>query len=274
MDGFVDGYSAVEADAHFANVAIDGIDEIRAGLEVAGIFAGNTVDKSGGIGADEVAVAAFEHILEQPLHGLCELAEIYGSIADFADLFACEGFEVDDEVIGACEVSFGEAVEAAVDGVIGSLEESVFAVGDEFVAEFFGEYGTEVLEGPAGYDDGDADIVFGLDFLGGCEVLAKFPGAPCVFAEQSDAEVGANESSFAEFEFVSGVSVDNIDGEVAAPIGFRAGVHAFDYEDDGVDVIGDTGEPLIVVVGVVGGWGEEFDDAAEGAGGIEDSAAG
>ena len=274
VDGLVEGYGAVETDAHFADVAIDGVDEIRPGLEVAWVLAGDAVDKAWCIGADEVAVAAFQHILEEPLHGLCELAEIYGAIADFADLFACEGFEVDDEVVRAGKVCFCEAVESAVDSVIGALEEAVFAVGNEFVAEFFGENGTEVLECAAWDDDGDTDVIFGLDFLGGCEVLAEFPGSPCVFAEESDAEVGTDEATFAEFKFVSGMSVDDIDREVAAPVGFGAGVHTFDNEDDGVDVIGDSCEPLIVVFGVVGGWCKEFDDAAERAGGVEDTAAG
>jgi hypothetical protein len=139
VDGLINGDGAVEADSHFADVAIDGIDEVGPRLEVAGILTGDSIDESGCVGADEVAIAAFEHFLKESLHGLSELAEVDGSIADFADLFASERFKVDDEIIGACEVSFGEAVETAVDGVIGALKESIFAVGNELIAEFFGE---------------------------------------------------------------------------------------------------------------------------------------
>ena len=65
---------------------------------------------------------------------------------------------------GAGDVSFGLFVEAAMNRFIGTLEQPVFAVGDELHAVPAFEI-AEVGHLLAGHNLRDADVVFGLPFL-------------------------------------------------------------------------------------------------------------
>jgi hypothetical protein len=110
--------------------------------------------------------------------------EADGVLDHLLRLRAGQRLVVGEEVGLAAEVQLGLLVVAAVDGLVGALEEAVFAVGDELAAGR-GVAGREVGDAVGGQHHGGGDVVLGLQFGGGPEVLAQgeeTPGAVLVVA--------------------------------------------------------------------------------------------
>lgn len=177
-DGCVHGEAAEEAFAEDAEVGGARVFEVGAVLEVARVFGGASVDEAGFAGADDVVrgVGGFHVFREHVAERFGELFEADGVFDHFFGDGAGEGFVVGEEESAAAEVEFGFLVVSRDDGVVGALEEPVFAVVDELDGGV-GEVGVDAFDAFAGDDEGGGYVVFGLDFFGGCEVLADGEGA-------------------------------------------------------------------------------------------------
>ena len=163
-------------------------------------------------------------------------------------------------------------VVAAVDGVVGALEEPVLAVLDDLERGLAGG-GGEAGEALARDDDGGGDVVLHLDFLRGVEVFAQAEGAPGAVGAEADAQEVRFEFAGLQAQLVGGAAVDDVHLEVLAPFVAPLGlVEAFEDENEFLDVRRDGGEPGVVLVGEIGRGREEFDDGAEGAARAEDGA--
>src|SRR5690349_5613311 len=135
-------------------------------------------------------------------HRLGELIEIGDPGDDLLNALLREWLKVGDEVVAAGEVGLGLQVEAAMDRLVGALEEAVLAVDGELHAGCL-EALVQIRELRGRDDDGRGDVVLGLDLGGGVEVLSDLEGAPGgAGAVEADAEVGADELAVAELQLV------------------------------------------------------------------------
>ena len=143
-------------------------------------------------------------------------------------------------------------IEAAMDGVVGALEEQALAIADELHAGV-GIFGVEVIELLAREDARGGDVVLHLHLVGGSEIGPELVDAPGAIAIEADAEVVTDELLIVELEFVAEEAVDAIDGEVLAPVVAPFGaVVALDGEDELADGLGELADPVVVLVGVFG----------------------
>ena len=109
------------------------------------------------------------------------------------------------------------------------------------------------------------DVVLHLDLVGGDEVLPQLVRPPGAVLLAADPEIIGDEPPPLVLELVSGRAVDDVDAEVAPPIGapFRP-VKALDDEDQGPDVVRNALEPGVVLRCELGGAGrEQLDHRAE-----------
>ena len=207
-------------------------------LQVARVLGGLAVDQARIGRAGGEALLRLGGRLEQLLHRGRELVELGDAIDDLLHGLRGQRLVVGEEVVGPGEIGFGLLVQARVDGVVRPLEEALLAVGDELDAA--GDLGGRGGADPLGGDDhGCGDVVFGLDLGRGVEVLADLEGAPLAGGEQAHAEVGAAGFAVVDLQFVAGLAVDDVDGEVLAPVLAPLGlVETLDQEDQGEDLEG------------------------------------
>ena len=161
-----------------------------------------------------------------------------------------------------------------MDGVIGPLEQAVFAV----VNELHGEIaipGIQARERRGRDDDRGGDVVLEGDFRGGLKIFAQTKRPPRAIGIEAHAQVAGDELAVVAFEFIARRAVDEIHAERLAPVGapFRF-VEALHGEEQLLDVLRDRAQPRVVFGGVLLGAGrEQLDHRAERALGTEDAAA-
>ena len=100
-----------------------------------------------------------------------ELAELDGVVHQLLSVLAGERLEIGQEGTGLGDVPLRLLVVSAVDGVVGALEQQLFAVGDEFPGEF-------TSRGAGRDDDAGGDVVLGLHLCRGLEVVAQTEQPP------------------------------------------------------------------------------------------------
>ena len=123
----------MEADADFGKVDGAGILVVGTGLEVAWVFAGGAVNGSRMCGGyDVVGSALLSKVTDECLEARRVLLETDRVLDERTGLGGREGFVVAQKVIGTAEIGLGAFVVASGNGVVGTLKETVFAVGDEF----------------------------------------------------------------------------------------------------------------------------------------------
>ena len=140
------------------------------------------------------------------------MLEADGIFFHLLGLCAWDGFVVGEEDAFVAKVQLRLLVVAADDGVIGSLEEAVFAVLGELDRGLY-DVGVKALDLIRWDDGGGGDIVFGLDFLGGREILSQSKSPPGSIFGKSYAQVLCDESLALVDEFVSRAAIDEIDTE-------------------------------------------------------------
>ena len=123
---------APEAGSHFGDVAVHRLHDIGAVLQVARVLGRNASDTARVVGTDDETALTFEDRFKQPLHRRREGVEIDDLVHHVLDIRSRQRLKVRDEV-GPLprEIRFSLLVEAAMNGIVGALEQPVLAVGDE-----------------------------------------------------------------------------------------------------------------------------------------------
>ena len=85
-----------------------------------------------------------------------------------------------------------------------------------------------------------------------------------MIAGKTDPQVGTDDRTFVNLQFVSGTAVHKVDAEMTPPIvaPIRI-VESLDGVHDGINMTGDRCQPVIVLLGIVFRWSQKFDDASQ-----------
>ena len=260
-----------EPHTHFGDVTVKRLHDVGASLQVARVLARLAVNDSRSCRTHNVTVVLLSRLQKQLLHRRGERAEVDRSLADLLDILARKRLEIHDEIIASCEVRFGLLVEAAVNGIVRTLEQPKLAVLYEFVTGRRRRILPEIVQPISRDDDRSADVVFGLNLLRGREVLSQPVHSPDFLAEQTHSQKVGDDLPVSDFQFVPRHSVDDVHTEMRSPVKvFFAGVKPLDREHQPVDVPRDRSQPLVVLFGVVDRRSQQLDDAPECSVRIED----
>ena len=141
---------AREPGSDFGQIRVAGIHEIGAPLQVAGILRRAAIDHARMRGRDDISVSA---VAAKSL-SRCFIGSVYlsnSTTLSTSSLSLLDGqrLKIRNEVSGRGEVGFGILVEAAVDGVVGTLEEQRLAVLHELHA-LVAIFGIEIIQAARG----------------------------------------------------------------------------------------------------------------------------
>src|SRR5205807_277485 len=123
----------------------------------------------------------------EALHRLGIFREADGILDQFAGGGGVERLEVGKKIAGLRKINLGLFVIAAMYGVIGALEQAVFAVLDELDGGIR-VLRVQMLQHPGGHDDRGGDVVLHLQFVGGMKILAQAEHAPRAIGIVTDAQ--------------------------------------------------------------------------------------
>ena len=187
-------------------------------------------------------------------------------LEDSAGIVHAEWLVVREKIPPVGKVVFRDFVIAPVDGVVGTLEKTVFAVVDKFdPGQVPGLRVEQSGDKRTRHHGGGRDIVFHLDLGRREEIFAQPEGAPRVLRVEADAQEIGHQFAAVEAQLVGRQAVDRIDTEILPPMlaPIRA-VEPFEHVDQLLDVLRDRLEPRIVLR--TEGWrrGEQFDHRTEG----------
>ena len=277
-DGIVNRLSgrqaALEARGHLGEVAFARVEQVGAVLEVARVLARFALDDSRvGRGHEKADLPVVRHVADQLRMGRVNWSKPMESSMSSRATARRERFVIGEEMSGRGKVRLGLLVIAAVDGVVGALEEAPFGVLHEFerLPAAGARRGLEL--GPR-HDDRGGDVVLELDLHRGMKVLAQTKRAPRAVAVESHAQVHRDELAVVALQFVGGFAVDDVHAEVVRPVlpPLRQ-VIALHHEHQFLEILRDGRQPFVVfgrIVALVGS--EQLDDGAERAFGAEDRA--
>ncbi len=127
----------MQLDASQSNIGRTGRCQVGTVLQVTRVLCWLAIDQSWIGGADDVAVLGCCRGEQQLFHWAGEFVELDGIANDVASLLAGERFEVTDEVARRGQVGFGLFIQSAMNGIVGTLKQAVFAVFNELVAWSF-----------------------------------------------------------------------------------------------------------------------------------------
>ncbi len=250
---------ALQTHRELGELSAAGVHDVRTHLEVARILRALTIDDARVRGRDEVLllVLTVGHGLDELPHRLGELPRTDGVPDDGLRVLTLQGREVAHErAVG--HVLLGLLVVAAVDSVVGALEQELLAVGDVLATE-------RLLVGTRRGDRG-RDVVLRLDLRRGMEVVTEPEEAPAAVGGESDAQHVDLDLLPFEAQRVTGAAVDarhgEVRGPVAAPLRLVEPLHG---EDEFLDVVRHRFEPGVVLVGEVVGGREHLDDRTDAA---------
>ena len=128
-----------------------------------------------------------------------------------------KGLEVGEENAGAGDVRFRLLVHAAMDGVVGALEEQALAVGHQLNARV-GILRVEIFEAGPRQHHRRGDIVFHLHLLGGVEIGPQLVNAPGAVALITHAQIVTYQLLVIMLQLMAQEAVDAIDGKMLAPV--------------------------------------------------------
>ena len=264
VHGLGDGNLAHQTQAGLGEVALARIEQVGANLQVARILGRLAFDDARVGGGNEKFRRTLLRGLHQGLQRGGEFLETDGILHERAGVGLGERGVVGEEIAGLGKIDLGLVIVAAMDGIVGPLEEPVFAILNELERRLDG--GSPKTGQSAARDDhGGGDVVLQLNLERGVKILAEAEGAPRAVGAEADAQETGLDALALEAEFVGGRAVDDIDAEVGAPVvaPFRA-VEAFHDEDQFLVVRRQIFQPAVVVVGIFrGGRREELDDGTE-----------
>ncbi len=178
-------------------------------------------------------------------------------------IFARERLEIGEERARAGDIGLRLLVEAAMNRLVRPLEQHGFAVGHQFDAGV-AIFRVEMREGRARQHHRRRDIVLHLHLVGRMEIRAQLVNAPGAVGIVAHAQVIAHQPLAVELQLVAQVAVDAVHGEVLPPVVAPFGpVVALDGEHKLADGLRQVPHPLVVLVGVIGGGGQQLDHRAE-----------
>jgi len=244
------------------------IGDVGPGLQIARILRTLSAHQARLIGGDpesrRLVVTHRGDLADQVLHRLGVLAERLGVGHQIASLSVGQGLEVRDEGALLRQIPLGLLVVAAMDGIVGTLEEQLLAVHHILAGQpaLIAEAGRCLLERRA--DGGGRDVVLGLHLDRRAEVGAQAEQPPAVVGQEPDAQLVDQDLLALQPHGVARASVHDADTEVAAPVGAPFGlVVALDGEQQLLDVRGDRAQEGVVLGGVLAARSEQLDDRAE-----------
>ncbi len=257
---------AVESRAHLRDVAIARARQVRPNLQVARVPGRLAVDQPRLGRADRVPAVGPRGVPGHVrAHRRREGIVQRHLLDDAPRVSRGERLEVRAEEPGPRHVLLGLAVEAGMDGVVGALEQPELAVLRQLEAGMPVVLAREADEPARRHHHRGGDVVLHLDLVGGDEVLPQLVRPPGAVLLAADPEVVGDEPAALVLELVPGRAVDDVDAEMAAPIGAPLRpVEALDDEDQGPHVVGNALEPGVVLRRELGGAGrEQLDHRAE-----------
>ena len=135
--------------------------------------------------------------------------------------------------------------------IIWTLKQPVFTILDKLVTAGWGHSRAHFPHVSRWSYRAATDVVLPLHFCCRDEVLTQFESSPASFI-QSDSQVGSDQSTFAQFQFMPRRAVDNVDAKVLFPVFLHAWLHkAFDDQSQRVNVLGNGFKPSGIFFAVV-----------------------
>mmetsp|Transcript_80621 Transcript_80621/g.168064 ORF Transcript_80621/g.168064 Transcript_80621/m.168064 type:complete len:677 (+) Transcript_80621:213-2243(+) len=267
VDRFRHGDASAQGGGDAGDVARAGLSEVGAHLEVPRIRCGLAVHQAEvGRAHDVVGGAVCGSSLQALLHGLGELVELHGVLCEPLGLAACQGLEVGHEVAVAGHVFLATSVGTPLDGVVGALEETKLAVLGHLQGGMEHLLGIGVGQGGARDDDRGANVVLGLDLRGRHEVVAQLELAGASSHRLlllADAQVLHRDALAIHVGNIAIAAIHRHHADVGLPIlAPLLLVDPLDQEDEASDHWGDGGQPVVVLVVVLIGRGQELHDRA------------
>mmetsp|Transcript_67886 Transcript_67886/g.147906 ORF Transcript_67886/g.147906 Transcript_67886/m.147906 type:complete len:429 (-) Transcript_67886:1545-2831(-) len=249
------------------DVSGSGFAEVGADLQIPRVGRGLAVHQSEVGRAHDVVGRTVRSGSPQPfLHGLCELVELHGVLREALGLSACERLEVGHEVAVAGHVFLATSVGTPLDGVVGALEETKLAVLGHLQGGMEHLLGIGVGQGGARDDDRGANVVLGLDLRGRHEVVAQLELAGASSHRLlllADAQVLHRDALAIHVGNIAIAAIHRHHADVGLPIlAPLLLVDPLDQEDEASDHWGDGGQPVVVLVVVLIGRGQELHDRA------------
>ena len=171
---------ARQTDPDVREIASARIKQVRPGLEVARVLGRLAIDDARiGIGDEEGGGAGFHVARNHLLHRPRVLVITNGILEDLARLPDGQRLVVGEEVAAVGKIEFGHFVITAVDGIVRTLEQTVFAVVHEFdPGQLLRLRVEEPLDKRARHHGRRRDIVLHLDLGRRIKIFAQSEGAP------------------------------------------------------------------------------------------------
>ena len=170
-----------------------------------------------------------------------------------AGLLGGQRLEVGEEVVRPRQVGLGLLVQAAVDRVVGALEQPRLAVDRELVARRPAGPGGSAPSRAAGTTTEAVMSSSVCTLSAATKSWRSLNVRQACERQQADAQVGADELAAERLQLVAGEAVDAVHAEHARasrPMHSRRD-EPLDDEDDRVDVVRERRQPGVVLVGVV-----------------------
>ena len=177
------------------------------------------------------------------LHRLGEFVKLDGVLDEFAGHLRGQRLVIGKEIVEPREIGFRLLVVAAMNRVIGALEQALFAILDEFERRHLVHVG-QIFHARARHQHGRGDVVFLLNLCAGMKILAQAERAPRAVGFKTHAQARRHERFVVALQFVAGNAVDDVHGEMTAPVVAPCGlVIALHDEDQFLDVLRDGLDP-------------------------------
>ena len=232
-------HAAAQARGNFRQIRFAGADEVGPLLEIARIFRRLAVHEARVGGADEIIrLAGLRDFAHELLHRLGELVEAQRVLDHVPRVRGRERLVVGKEILRLDEIVFRLLVVAAMNRVVGPLEQTLFAVLHEFQRQIFVRAFRQIFQRAGRNDRGRRDVVFHLHFHRRMKILAQAERAPRAVVVKADAQIRRHELAVVAFQFVAGRAVDDVHAEMVAPVAVPLRlVIALHDEDEFLDVL-------------------------------------
>ena len=257
---------ARQTDPDVREIASARIKQVRPGLEVARVLGRLAIDDARiGIGDEEGGCAGLHIARNHLLHRPRVFVITNGILEDVARVPDGQWLVVGEEISAVGKIEFGDFVVTAVDGIVRTLEQTVFAVVHEFhPGQLLRLRVEQPLDKRARHHGRRRDVVLHLDLGRRIEIFAQPEGAPRVLRIEADAQEIGHQFAAVETQFVGRETVHGVHAEILTPVvsPFRA-VKALEHKDQLFDVLRDGFEPCVVFRTERRRRRKEFDDRAE-----------
>ena len=260
---FVDRLLAEQAHGQIRRCRLLRIGDVRTQLQIARVLRRLAIDHARVCRRNEIArrctLRRFGSAGDQTLHRL----GVGGKTDDILDQILGVGpaqrLEVGNEGIRFGDIGFGLMVVTAMNRIVRTLEQSVFAVLDELARQAAGFSGNDT----GGRHDAGRDVVLGLNLAGRMKIMAQTEDPPRTVFFETDPQGVGHQLVAIQAQGIAQTAIDGVDRIMTAPIAapFRL-VIALDDEHQFLDVLRDGIQPYIVVIAVIIARRQQLDDAA------------